>query len=86
VAQAQAFGNSQVTLVIHLAKVGQHPAALSDELEKSTPTGLVFFIGAQVIGQLLDAPSQDRDLNFGGAGIAVMAVVLRDEPGLDFFL
>ena len=65
VAQAQTFGNCQVALVIHLAKVGQQPAALPDEFEKSTPTGLVLFVGAQVICQLLDAPRQDGDLDFG---------------------
>ena len=65
VAKAQALGDCQIPLVIHLAKVGQQSAALSNEFEKSTPAGLVFFIGAQVIGQLLDAPRQDGDLDFG---------------------
>jgi hypothetical protein len=62
------------------------PVCRSHEFEKPATTGLVFFVGAQVIGQLLDAPRQDGDLDLGRAGIAVMAVVLCDEPGLDFLL
>jgi hypothetical protein len=65
VAQAQTFGNCQISLVIDFAKVSQQAAALSDHFEKSTPARLILFIGAQVICQLLDAPRQNGDLDFG---------------------
>jgi hypothetical protein len=35
-----------------------------NELEQSTAARLIFFVGAQVIGQLLDTTGHDRDLYF----------------------
>ena len=42
-------------------------------------------VHAQVIGQLVDAGSQDSDLNLGGTGVAFVGCVLQDNLGL-FFL
>ena len=39
----------------------------------------------QMLGQLTDALSEDSDLNFGGAGVALVGGVRGDNAGLDFF-
>jgi hypothetical protein len=38
-----------------------------------------------MIGQLLDAAGQDGDLHFRGAGIRIMAMIVRDQFCLNFF-
>jgi hypothetical protein len=85
VAQVQAFGDTQITWVVNLAQVGQHAAALPNELEQSTPAGLIFFVDPKVIGQLQDAAGQNGDLHFWGTGICIMAMIVRDQFCLNFF-
>src|SRR5512140_1986759 len=85
VAQAQAFRNAQVALVIGLAQVSKHSAALSNELEQTPAARLIVLVGPQVLGKLLDAAGHDGDLNLGRASIVLMTVVIGDELGLDFF-
>ena len=46
---------------------------------------VVVLVGAQVLGELLDAVGEDRDLDLGGAGVALMGGVLGDELGFCFF-
>jgi hypothetical protein len=85
VAQVQAFGDSQITGIVNLAQVGQHAAALPNELEQSTPAGLIFLVDPKMIGQLLNAAGEDGDLYFRGAGIRIMAMIVRDQFCLKFF-
>jgi len=75
VAQVQALGNRQIALVVRLAQVGQHPSAVTHELEQTTPAGLIFFVCTQMIGQLLDTAGHNGDLNFGRAGIIIVCPV-----------
>ena len=37
------------------------------------------FVGAQVLGQLLDAACDDGDLHFRRAGIRIVAMIIRDQ-------
>jgi len=85
VAQVQAFGDSQITWVVNLPQVSQHSAALPNELEQSTPAGLIFFVDPKMIGQLQDAAGQNGNLHFWGTGIRIMAMIVCDQFGLNFF-
>src|SRR5690349_4754070 len=58
---------------------------MPNELEQSTPAGLILFVDPQMICQLLDAARQDGDLNFRGTGVRIMAMIIRDQFGLNFF-
>jgi hypothetical protein len=64
-AQVQAFGNCQVSLVVHFAQICERSAALPNKFEQTTTTRLIFFIDAEVIRQLLDATGEKRNLHFG---------------------
>lgn len=85
VAQVQTLGDAQITLVVGFAQVGEQAAALTNHFEQTSATRLIFFVGAQVIGQLLDASRQNGDLNFGRARIRAVTMIVADEFGLDFF-
>jgi hypothetical protein len=85
VAQVKAFGDSQVTLVVGLAQISQHAAALPNKLEQSAPARLIFFVDPEMVGQLLDTAGQDGDLHFRGAGVRIMAMIVCDQFGLNFF-
>jgi hypothetical protein len=58
---------------------------LPNELEQSTPAGLIFFVDPKVIGQLQDAAGQNGNLHFRGTGICIMAMIVRDQFCLNFF-
>ena len=60
------------------------PSALADQLQQARRDDSSCAVGAQMVGQLVDALGQDGDLDFGGTGIAVVAVVLADQCGLRF--
>ena len=47
---------------------------------------VVMLVGTQVIGQLVDTSGQDRDLNFGRTGIALVGSDLQDDLRLLFLL
>jgi hypothetical protein len=59
---------------------------LPNKLEQSPPARLIFLVDPQMIGQLLDAAGQDGDLHFRGTGIRIMAMIVRDQFGLNFFI
>lgn len=40
----------------------------------------------QMLGQLVDAGGQDRDLDLGGTGIALVGRILSDDSGFLFLL
>src|SRR5215216_1112462 len=86
VAQAEALGNRQITLVVYFTQVGQHSATMTHELEQTTPTGLILLICTKMIGQLLDAARHNGDLHFRRTCICIMTMIIRDELGFNFFL
>src|SRR5215216_4605264 len=86
VAQAEAFGDSQVLWVVDLAQVSQQSATLAYHLEQTTTTGFIFLIDTKMIRQLLDTARQNCDLHFRGACISIMTMIVSDEFGLNFFL
>ena len=46
---------------------------------------MVFLVDLEVIGQIVDSLRQDRDLNFGGAGISLVQSILLNNLLLFFF-
>ena len=73
-----------VAVDVLLGQVVQQAAALADHHEKAAAGVIVVLVGAQVLGELLDAVGEDRDLDLGGAGVALMGGVLGDELGFCF--
>ena len=59
------------------------PAALADELEQPAAAVVVVLVRAQVLGEVADALGEQRDLDLGGTGVAVVLLVVGDDLGLD---
>src|SRR4051794_33075014 len=59
-------------------------AALVHELHETATGGMVTLVRAEVITQAVDALGQERDLDFGRAGVIGGALKLRDNTGLLF--
>ena len=81
----QLLSERQITLIIGSAQIGEQPAALANHLKQTTATGLIVLVCAQMLGQLQDTAGQDGHLDFGGASIGLMTVVIRNDFILGFF-
>jgi hypothetical protein len=57
-------------------QVIQKTTATAHHHEQSAAGRKVLFVGLEMLRQLIDATTQDRNLNFGAAGIAVMRTIL----------
>jgi hypothetical protein len=68
-----------VTLNVTVLHVIEQTTALSNELHEATSGVVITFVHLQVLGEMRDTVRQNRDLNFGRAGVlVVMLVVLND--------
>ena len=61
---------SSVTVDVLLCQIVQQAAALTNHHQQATTGVVVVLVGTQMLGQLVDAGSQDSNLNLGGTGIA----------------
>ncbi len=66
---AEFLDKSTVAHNILVAEVCLEASPLSDQHEQSTSAVVVFLVGANVIGDLLDSRLHDCDLNFRRTGI-----------------
>src|SRR4051812_24786325 len=77
-AQAELLDQGAVALEILALQVIQEAAAPSDELEQAATRVVVVLVRAEVLGQLVDALGQHRDLDLGRAGVRLMLAELPD--------
>jgi hypothetical protein len=74
------FGNDGlVALGIVFLQVVEQATPLADQHEKAAARAVVFLVRLEVLRQLANAFTEQRDLDFGTAGIAGMRAVLVDE-------
>ena len=74
------FGNDGlVALGIVFLQVVEQATALADQHEKAAARAVVFLVRLEVLRQLANAFTEQRDLDFRAAGIAGMRAVLVDE-------
>jgi hypothetical protein len=81
-ADAELADHGLVALGIVFLEVVEQAAALADQHEKSAARAVVFLVRLEVLRQLADAFAQQRDLNFGTAGIALVSTVAVNEGSL----
>src|SRR5690606_38249492 len=75
-AQAEPLDEAAVAVDVHLLQVAEESATLADE-EQEPPAGVVVvLVGLEVLGEVLDALRQHRDLDLGGTGVALVRGVL----------
>jgi len=72
VAQLQFLGNRLVTAQIGILQVFQKAAALADHDQQPATRAVIFLIGLQVLGQMIDALRQQRDLHIGLPSVLAM--------------
>ena len=71
-AQTQFSDQSTVTVDVLLLQIGQQVTAAADHLEQTTAAVVVVLIGLQVLGQVVDAGGEQRNLNLRGTGVTLM--------------
>ena len=64
-AESQFLAQGDEGSIIRSAQITHETAAAANHLEQAAAGSLVLFIGAQMIGQILDALGQHCDLDFG---------------------
>ena len=81
---AQLGDDRTVTVDVLLSQIVQQAAALADHLQKAAAAVIIMDVGAQMLGKLVDAVGQDRNLDFRRTGVALMGRVLFDDLVFDF--
>lgn len=66
---------SAVLVDVALGQVREQTLALAYERDERTARGKVFFVGLEVVGQVVDARGEKRDLSFGRTGVLGVAAV-----------
>ena len=73
--------NGTIALNVVLRHIVQQTTALADHLEQTHTAVVVLLVHLQVLGELIDPLGEDRDLHLGGAGIALVGLVVLDNSG-----
>lgn len=67
-----------VALDVDLHQVAEQASSVTDHLKQSATAVMILVIRLEMLGEVVDAAGKKRDLNLGGAGIALMGGVLAD--------
>src|SRR5215475_9975513 len=78
-AQAETLDDRAVALDVGLVQVVQQPTTLTHEEQQTTTRVVVVLVLLEVIGQVADAVTEQRDLHLGRTGVALLRGVLRDD-------
>src|SRR5699024_2036250 len=72
-----------VAVDVDLTQVLQQTAALADQQQQASPGVVVLLVVLEMLGEPLDALREQRDLNFRGAGVALVRGVFGNDSLLD---
>jgi hypothetical protein len=78
-AKAELRDERQIALLINLLQIAEQRTAGVDQSQQAATRMVILRVRLEVLGQVDDALSQDRDLNFGGSRVAFGAGVFLDE-------
>src|SRR5699024_3438202 len=78
-AQAAALDQRTVALDVDLLQVLEHAAALSEQAQEVTTRVVVLLVVLEVFGEAGDPAGQQRNLNLGRAGVALVSRVFLDD-------
>ena len=71
--------NRTITIDVLLGQIAQQIATVTNHLQQTTAGMMVVGMLLQMLGQLVDASGQNRDLNLRRTGIGVMQLVSGDD-------
>ena len=74
-----------VSLDIYLDEVVEQRAALTDHLEEAAAGVVILLVDLEVLGEVVDALSQQRDLYLGRTCVTLVSSILLHDSSL-FFL
>jgi|SRR6185437_15968456 len=63
--------------------VVEQPATTTNHLEQSAATVIVLLMGSKVVGQIIDALGEERDLHGGGPAVGLVCSVFFDDRCFD---
>src|ERR1041384_2547796 len=81
-AQPQRVDQLLVAVEALALQVIEERTALADHLEQAAPAVVVLVVLLAVLGQVRDPLREQRDLDLGRSGVALMLLELRDRLGL----
>ena len=68
-AQLELLGDRLVAADILALEIVQQATALADHHQQTTARAVIFFVGLQVLGQMVDAVREQRDLHVGRTSV-----------------
>ena len=83
-ADAEALDQVLVAGLVLAFEVVEELPALGDHFQKATAAVVVLLVGLEVLGERRDARGQDRHLDFGRTGVAVLGRLVLHQLGLFF--
>jgi hypothetical protein len=76
-AQTKTLDQRTIAVDVLALQVIQHLATLADHLEQAATRVMILGVGLEMIGKVVDARGQQRDLNFGRAGVTLGTLITR---------
>lgn len=67
-------------------KILKKPFALSNHFDKAVPGMVIFDVGLEMVGEAVDVFGKERYLNFAGAGVLAITLVIGNNVLLFFLL
>src|SRR5208282_1707446 len=79
--QAESFHNLAIPIRVAPIQIIQQPPAFVDHHDQPAPRSMIFCVGLEVGGEIVDALAQQRDLYFRRSGVFRVRTVLLDYTG-----
>ena len=84
--KAELLDNCTISFDILLGKVAEQILSVTDHLEQTALRMIILRILLHVLGELVDAGSQNGNLHFGRAGVVFAGLVVGNDPGFQLFV
>ena len=82
--QFQLLGDRLVTGQVGVMQVVEQTAALANHHQKSTTRAVIFLVALQMLGQMVDALREQRDLHVCGTGVLLVRLECVDRLSFGF--
>jgi hypothetical protein len=74
------FGNIPIT------QIRLEPSTLTNEEQQAATAMKILFVRAKMVGDLQNSILENRDLNLGRAGVAILGRVIRDHLSFELLI
>src|SRR6185295_9031839 len=84
-ADVQSLDEIRIPLRVLAFEVVEQPPALADQHQQAAARMMIFCVGFEVLGEVIDPFAQNRDLHFRGSGVAFVRAVAANQLCLAVF-